>query len=417
MNSLRIFLLPAAIAALLVLSPTNGAFAQAAPAAASAARGGLKTPQWQKYQQDVIAREKAEHAQRVKAARDAALKRQADAARRLQAQRAAAARAMPAKPSVAPKASAAPPPMVPVIAQPTPQPVKPPVAMLPPAERKAYETRVINRETQEQAERAQAARTAPLKRQADEARQVQAQKEKAARSRAQAEQQALEKEQAAQAYEKSVTRRELAEHAQHLAMARPMPVKPPAVAPWAPAGPPATPIVKPPVVAVASAAPAAPAPTAAVKPPVAATPLAERKAYETRVIDQEALEHAQRLQIAIEAAAKQKVAEQQPIVAENQKRAAAAARPMELAQREQQAQEHPQRLQTATEAEAKQKVAGQQPIVAENQKTAALARRLEIAQRENTLKTREVEEHRRREQARQAAEAARKAATYNFGIQ
>ena len=131
MNSSRMLLLLAAAAALLILLPANAAFAQTAPAAAPAAPQHAKVPQWEKYQQDVIAREKAEHAQRVQAARAAA------------------------------------------------QP-----------------------------------------KQAEEARRVQAEKEEAARRQAEADRQALAKKQAAQAYEKSVTQREDAEHAQRAAPRR-----------------------------------------------------------------------------------------------------------------------------------------------------------------------------------------------------
>jgi ribonuclease E len=190
-------------------------------------------------------------------------------------------------------------------AQPTPQPVKPPVATIAPAERRAYEKTVTDRETQEHAQRVQMA------------------KDEAARRQAEAARQALAKKQAEEAYQKSVAQREAAAHAQAAAAAPAMPAtpaKPPvAVAPNPPASAPAAPAVNPPVVAVIPAAPAiAPAPA---KPPVAAQPApqpvaapavatispAQRRAYETTVRDREAQEHAQRVQVAKDAEAQKKL--------------------------------------------------------------------------------------------------------------
>ena len=92
-------------------------------------------------------------------------------------------------------------------------------------------------------------------------------------------------------------------------------------------------------------------------------------------------------------------------------------RAYETTVRDREAQEHAQRVQVAKDAEAQKKLAEQQRTAAENQKKAELAgRQKEIAQREDIAKTREIREHRQREQARKAAEAARNAATFDFGI-
>jgi hypothetical protein len=200
-DSLRLLLLPAAIAAIGLLLSAGAAFAQTAPA--PAAPGRPRILQWEKYQQDVIARERQEHAQRVEAQNAAANAKKAADARRLQAgkdeadrqalnkkraaqayeksvvqretdehaRRIAMAPKPPAKPPVTPPVAVTPkpkPPVTPPVRPPVavapttpvtptpPKPVAPPVAAVPPAQPPAYESGVKTAETRERAQRLKA---------------------------------------------------------------------------------------------------------------------------------------------------------------------------------------------------------------------------------------------------------------------